>query len=184
MTSEMILHANFYRAVVVDPPWTPTLHAHNPRRATVDKAGPQKHYPTMSLDAICALKPSLAKQCHVYIWVLSQHVDWGYAVASAWGVEPQILLTWAKPGLGAGRFQCNTEHVLVCRGGPRAGNPFGFGGQVAPATGGTWFNWPRGRHSEKPREFFELVEKISPGPFLEMYARSTRPGWAVFGNEV
>lgn len=182
--SQLILGAQFYRTVVVDPPWTPSLHANNPRRATVDKAGPQKHYKTLSLDEIIRIEPTLAEQCHVYIWCLSQHVDWGYEIAKAWNVEPQILLTWAKPGLGAGRFQCNTEHVLVCRGGSRVGNPFGFGGQVAPATGGTWFNWPRGKHSEKPQEFFDMVERISPPPFLEMYARKPRAGWAVFGDEL
>jgi hypothetical protein len=40
------------RTVVADPPWTPSLHANNPRRATLDKAGPQKHYETLSLEAI------------------------------------------------------------------------------------------------------------------------------------
>lgn len=179
-----VLHLTEWRTVVADPPWTPALHANNPRRATLDKAGPQKHYPTLSLEEIKTIRPTLARQCHVYIWVLTQHVDWGYELARAWGVEPQTMLTWCKPGLGAGRFQCNTEHVLVCRGGPRGGNPFGRGGQVAPATGGTHFSWPRGRHSAKPTEFFSLVEQLSPGPFLEMYAREERPGWAAFGNEI
>ena len=48
----------------------------------------------------------------------------------------------------------------------------------------TWFNWPRGRHSAKPEEFFVLVERVSPGPYLEMFARERRPGWDAFGNEV
>lgn len=87
------------------------------------------------------------------------------------------MLTWAKPGLGVGRFQCSTEHVLVCRKGPRHGNSFG-------PTGGTWFNWPRGRHSEKPEEFYRLVEAVSPGPHLEMFARVRRAGWDAFGNQV
>ena len=94
------------------------------------------------------------------------------------------MLTWCKPGVGCGRFMCNTEHVLVCRKGPRAGNPFGLGGQFAPATTGTWFNWPRGRHSDKPDAFFDIVERISPGPYLELFARRARPGWTVWGNEV
>lgn len=174
-----------YRCIAADPPWTPALHAKNPRRATKDKAGPQKHYKTLSLDEICELKPDAAPQCHLWLWVLTQHIDWGYAVAKAWGFEEvTTMLTWCKPGLGVGRFQCNTEHILVCRKGPRVGNPFGNGGRNAPTTGGTWFEWPRGRHSEKPGEFYQLVERISPAPRLEMFARNLRPGWDSHGDEL
>jgi len=42
-------------------------------------------------------------------------------------------------------------------------------------TGGTWFTWPRGRHSEEAREFFSLVESVSPGPYLEMFAARAVP---------
>ena len=164
-----------YRTIVADPPWTPTLGANWKTRFT-DKARPQKRYQTMSVVNICSLKVPAAKQAHLWLWVVNQHIDWGYEVARAWGFEPWNMLTWAKPGLGVGRFQCNSEHVLVCRKGPRHGNPFG-------ATGGTWFAWPRGRHSEKPEEFYRLVESVSPGPYLEMFARTRRPGWDAFGDE-
>lgn len=173
-----------YRCIVSDPPWTPSLHADNPRRATKDKAGPQKHYATMPLEAIQAMAIPAADQCHLYLWCLSQHVDWGFSTAMAWGFEPQILLTWCKPGLGCGRWRCNTEHIVVARKGDRIGNPFGFGGRTSQATAGTYFIWPRGKHSEKPQQFFDLVEAISPGPRLEMFARCRRPGWDAWGNEV
>jgi len=166
-----------YRCVVADPPWRPSLHANNPRRATIDKAGPQKHYETLTVEEICRLPPETSDQCHLWLWVINQHVDWGYTVARSWGFEPQQMLTWCKPGLGAGRFQSNSESVLVCRKGKRNGNPFGM-------TNGTYFQWPRGRHSEKPKEFFDLVERVSPGPYLEMFARTERIGWDAFGNEV
>lgn len=141
------------------------------------KASPQRHYPTMTLDEICAFPVSSARQSHLWLWVLSPHVDWGFKVSRAWGFEPLQMLTWAKPGMGTGRFQCNTEHVLLCRKGSRHGNPFG-------PTGGTWFNWRRGRHSEKPREFYEKVEQVSPGPYLELFARRHRDGWDCRGNEL
>lgn len=171
-----------YRTVVADPPWQPSLGETWDSRLR-DKAGPQRFYDTMSLGDICALQPRMAKQAHVYIWCLSAHVDWGFQVARAWGAEPITLLTWKKPGLGAGRFRCNTEHVVVARKGPRAGNPFGQGGRSAQATSGTLFEWPRGRHSQKPDEFFALVERLSPAPRLEMFARAPRPGWGVWGKE-
>lgn len=174
--SDHRLVSGSWSCVVADPPWTPSLGATWKTRFT-DKARPQKHYQTLSVEEICALKPNTPKQAHLWLWVLNQHVDWGYTVARAWGFDVWQMLTWKKPGLGTGQFQCNTESVLVCRKGPRHGNPFG-------ATGGTGFDWPRGRHSAKPGEFYELVERCSPGPYLEMFARENRPGWTVWGNEV
>lgn len=47
----------------------------------------------------------------------------------------------------------------------------------------TWHVWPRRRHSEKPAEFFAMVEQVSPGPRLELFARSARLGWSVWGDE-
>lgn len=73
--------------------------------------------------------------------------------------------------------------TVVARRGSRIGNAFGRGGRYAQATAGTLFEWPRGRHSAKPEEFFALVERLSPGPYLEMYARRPRAGWSVFGND-
>jgi len=179
----MILATKEYKTVVADPPWLPTLGA-NWSTETTGRARPQWLYPTLSLSEICKIKPRLAQQAHIYIWCLAQHADWGYEVAREWGAEPIILLTWKKPGLGTGRFQCNTEHILVARKGNRIGNPFGGGGRHSAATNGTLFEWPRGRHSEKPEGFYDLVERISPPPYLDMFARRTRLGWDVWGNEV
>lgn len=165
-----------YSTIVADPPWTPSLGATWETRFT-DKARPQKHYSTMTLDEIKALPvPDLVgQQAHLWLWVLNQHMDWGFDVARAWGFEPQNVVTWAKPGLGVGRFQTNTEHVLLCRRGSRHGNPFG-------RTGGTWFRWPRGRHSAKPDQFFDLVSAVSPGPYVELFARAPRLGWDSWGK--
>jgi len=171
-----------YRTIVTDPPWQPTLG--ETWKARADKGRPQRFYSTMSLADIIANKPPIADQAHLYVWCLSQHVDWGYELARSWGAEPIVLWTWKKPGLGVGRFRCNTEHILVARVGPRCGNPFGQGGRHAQATDGTLFEWPRGRHSEKPEAFFDLIERLSPAPRLEMYARTRRLGWDARGDEV
>jgi N6-adenosine-specific RNA methylase IME4 len=167
-----------YRTVVADPPWWPRLHQNTLGRSRGPyRAGPQRYYPLMKVEQICSMIPPAEAKAHLYLWCLNQHLDWGYQVARAWGFEPQQTLTWLKPTLGTGQFQCNTEQVLVCRKGGPAGNAFG-------KTGGTGFIWPRRRHSQKPDEFFGLVEAASPGPYLEMFARQRRDGWAAFGNEV
>lgn len=177
-------HTSRYRTIVADPPWEATLGGS--WGAKVDKGRPQRFYKTMSLDDIKALDVSsvAADQAHLYLWALTQHVDWGFETARAWGFDPVTILTWCKPGLGVGRFRCNTEHVIVARKGSRHGNPFGPGGRTAQATEGTCFRWPRGRHSAKPEAFYNLVERLSPGPRLEMFARTKRPPWDAWGNEV
>ena len=167
---------HYYKTIVADPPWTPSLGAGWKTRFT-DKARPQKHYSTMSVDELCQIKVPSEKQSHLWLWVINQHVDWGYKVSSSWGFEVCQMVTWCKPGLGTGRFQCNSESVLVCRKGIRHGNPFGM-------SGGTHFSWDRGRHSEKPNGFYDLVERVSPGPYLEMFARKIRPRWDSWGDEI
>ncbi len=165
-----------FRTVVADPQWTPSLGSTWKTRFT-DKSRPQRFYATLTVEEICAISPQTSPQSHLWLWVINQHIDWGYQVARAWGFDIWQMLTWCKPGLGTGRFQCNTEHVLLGRKGARHGNPFG-------PTGGTHFNWPRGIHSEKPDAFYRLVEQVSPGPYLEMFARKEREGWASHGNEI
>ena len=168
-----------FKTVVADPPWQPIMAIINSPASGIGapKGSPQRHYNTLSVDEIKNIKPKTEKKAHLWLWVLNQHIDWGYDVARAWGFEPLQMITWCKPGLGVGRFQCNTESVLLCRKGSRQGNPFG-------KTGGTHFKWARGRHSEKPEDFYAMVEKVSPGPYLEMFARKKRQGWSVWGNEV
>lgn len=169
-----------YRTVVADPPWTPAMSVTN---GGAPKASPQIHYETMTLEAIKSLQVPAAEQAHLYLWCLTPHVDWGFETARAWGFEPVTMWTWCKPGLGAGRFRCNTEHVVVARKGDRIGNPFGLGGRHSQATKGTWFQWARGEHSAKPDAFYDLVECLSPGPYLEMFSRRARLGWDTHGDE-
>lgn len=166
------------KTIVADPPWEPAMSKiHGKKWVMKNKATPQKHYPVLSVDEICDMSPETEPQAHLWLWCLNQHTDWGHKVAEAWGFQVWQMLTWCKPGLGTGRFQANSEQVLICRKGKRQGNPFGM-------TGGTWFKWPRGKHSQKPEALYELVEQCSPRPYLEMFARRPRLGWMVVGNEV
>lgn len=174
-----------YATIVADPPWTPTIGASwDVSDKRQHKARPQAQYSTMSLAEIIELpvESLAAEQSHLWVWCLSQHIDWGFEVSRAWGFEPAMTFTWCKPGLGVGRFRCNTEHVVLSRRGSRHGNPFGQGGREQQASEGTWFNWPKGRHSAKPDAFLDLVERISPGPYVELFARTPRLGWDSWGH--
>ena len=92
-------------------------------------------------------------------------------------VESAKVITWEKQGaLGMGfSFRNQTEHILF---GVRGDLP------IPPAKRErTIFAAPRGRHSEKPDSFMDMVERVSPGPYLEMFARRARFGWDYWGDQ-
>lgn len=165
-----------YSTIVADPPWDirtgPDWGSNGPSRPL--------EYPTMSVEDIAALPVAerAAPNAHLYLWTINAYLSETYQIARAWGFEPSTLLTWCKPrhgiGLG-GTYVLTTEHVLFCRRGS-------LGARERVDT--SWFEWPRREHSVKPVEFFEMVERVSPGPYLELFARVERSGWDVWGNEV
>lgn len=180
-----------YRTIVVDPPW-PQKGAGplTGREGFVDAKGASKRmpYPTMSVAEIADLKvASLADTgAHVYLWTTNGFLRDSFEVLAAWGFSYSTMLVWAKApmggGLGGDAYGISTEFVLFGRRGALAADR---------RIGRTWFNWKRrydwrGKpmHSAKPEGFFELVEQVSPGPRVELFARSLRLGWDSWGDEV
>ena len=81
------------RTVVADPPWWPRLHANTVGRMKGPyRAGPQRYYRLLSVEQIIALAPTTAPKAHLYLWVINQHLDWGYQVARAWDFGPVLHL--------------------------------------------------------------------------------------------
>ena len=165
-----------FQCIVADPPWNVKA---GPPWASGGKTRPLT-YPTMSVEEIAALDVAslAADNAHLYLWTINKYVEQSYAVARAWGFKPSTLLVWAKNphGLGlGGTYVLTTEYVLFCRRG------------TLPAhqrVDTSWWNWTRGPHSKKPQAFQDMVETVSPGPYLELFARRKRIGWSVWGNEV
>ena len=166
-----------FKTIVADPPWK--LH----RPGAGGKSSRPLEYPTMSVDEIAALPVgALADEvCHLYLWTVSRHLRRSYEVADAWGFDTShaTVLVWCKPPRGwecGGHYGLTTEYILFCRRGIEGRNP-----EVREPR--SWWEWPRGRHSEKPDAFLDMVERISPAPRLELFARDQRLGWASWGNE-
>ena len=158
-----------FATVLVDPPWP--------------AQGGEKHYRTMSLARIMALPVGVlaARDAHLWLWTTNALLPKAYEVAEAWGFTVRSLLTWVKFRLGlGGRYQLRnaTEQLLFCT---RGRAPLGSRSQP------TWFNAPVQEHSRKPAEQFAIIERVSPGPYLELFARrrpeSNQP-WAVWGDQV
>ena len=158
-----------FATILVDPPWP--------------AQGGEKHYRTMSLARIKALPVGAlaARDAHLWLWTTNALLPRAYEVAEAWGFTVRSPLTWVKFRLGlGGRYQLRnaTEQLLFCT---RGRAPLGSRSQP------TWFNAPVTEHSRKPAEQFAIIERVSPGPYLELFARrrpeSNQP-WAVWGDQV
>jgi N6-adenosine-specific RNA methylase IME4 len=158
-----------YRTILADPPWD--IHQRG-------NYGAVNHYPLMSLDAICNLRVDrlAAEDAHLWLWVTNATIHGGHQVMQTWGFTYRSCLTWIKPRLGLGYYLRNqTEHLLL---GTRGKAPVLFRSQ------GTWLYAPVQEHSHKPEEQYAIIERCSPAPYLELFARRKRSGWDAWGNEI
>lgn len=175
-----------YATIVADPPWEVMAGPLTGREGFGDaRASKPLPYPSMTVEQIKALQVPAADNAHLYLWTTNGYLRDAFDVVKAWGFQYSTTLVWSKNVMGGGlggAFGISTEFCLFARRGSLKAH-----GRV----GGTWFNWKRPydergkpRHSAKPPEFLTMVEEVSPGPYLEMFARDHREGWHVWGNEV
>lgn len=183
-----------YRTIVADPPWK---YTQKPTERTGGGITAEHQYPTMTTEQIAGLNvPGLAADdAHLYMWVTNP-VMLGMRptimgrlsapdLVRAWGFEPKALITWVKTSKATGNatrggmgwyYRGATEHVIFAT---RGNAPI-----PAAVREPNVFQAIKGRHSAKPPEFMEIVERVSPMPGVELFARAPRAGWDVWGNEV
>lgn len=161
-----------FATVTIDPPWDWG------DEGDVNQMGRAKpDYHTLSFDDLLKLPVGefADVDCHLYLWITNRSLPKGFDLISAWGFRYITALTWIKPHFGMGNyFRGQTEHVLF---GVKGSQP------IKRKDQGTFFHAERGKgHSAKPEAFYALVESCSPGPYLEMFARNQRNGWATWGE--
>ncbi len=172
-----------FKTVLADPPWQ--------FQNRTGKIAPEhrrlNRYETMTLDDICALPVAecVASTAHLYLWVPNALLPDGLRVLREWGFEYKSNIVWRKirkdggsDGRGVGFYFRNVTELIL----------FGVRGKNARTLdpGRTQVNYLESRkreHSRKPDEQYPLIEECSPGPFLEMFSRGTRPDWTVWGNQ-
>lgn len=174
--------AGGFRTILADPPWRFTNRTGKvaPEHRRLDR------YSTMSLDALCALPvaDTVAPDAHLYLWVPNALLPDGTRVMESWGFRYVSNLVWAKrrkdggpDGRGVGFYFRNVTELIL----------FGVRGSMrtlAPARSQVNMIETRKReHSRKPDEQYDLIERCSPGPYLEMFARHRKEGWAAWGDE-
>lgn len=172
-----------YRTALADPPWRFSNRT--------GKMAPEhrrlSRYGTMSVDEIASLPISqfMAETAHLYLWVPNALLPQGLDVMRRWGFEYKTNIVWHKirkdggpDGRGVGFYFRNvTEVILVGVRGKNART-------LAPGRRQVNFIAARKReHSRKPDEQYQIIESCSPGPYIELFSRGTREGWACFGNE-
>jgi len=161
-----------FRTILADPPWDVQQKG---------SRGASAHYSLMSLDRIKAMPVGdlATENAHLWLWVTNATLRDGYDVAEAWKFTVRSPLTWIKFRLGLGNYLRNsTEHLLFATRGRAAVN---FRSQP------TWINAPAQDHSHKPEEQYAVIERISDGPYLELFARRrppSRAAWSVWGNQM
>jgi N6-adenosine-specific RNA methylase IME4 len=161
------MNRGLYQTLLVDPPWI---------LQQVGTAAPP--YRLMTVDKIkrLAVGGLVADASHLWLWVTNASLFAGREVIEAWGFAYRSILTWIKPRFGMGQYlRTQTEHLLLAT---RGKAPVLFRGQ------GSWFYAPVQHHSHKPGEQYAIIERCSPGPYLELFARRPRLGWDVWGDEV
>jgi N6-adenosine-specific RNA methylase IME4 len=168
--NELVSSETKFCTIYADPPWRYDNRSSN--------GAAENHYGTMTVEEIAALPVGelSAANAHCHLWATSPFLREAMAVLFAWGFEYKGLLTWCKRQMGTGNYwRSATEFLLL---GVRGECP--FRDHSIP----NWLLTDRTRHSEKPEAVRQLIERVSPGPHLELFARKLSPRWTVWGNEV
>lgn len=176
-------HGRCYGTILADPPWQFTNRT--------GKVAPEhrrlNRYTTLRLQEIKGLPVSVAaaEQSHLYLWVPNALLREGLEVMAAWGFQYKTNLIWHKirkdggpDGRGVGFYFRNTTEMVL----------FGVRGRLRTLPPGrrqvNIIKTRKREHSRKPDELYDIVEACSPGPFLELFARSHRANWDQWGNEL
>jgi N6-adenosine-specific RNA methylase IME4 len=169
--------------VLADPPW----QFDNKTGKVAPEHRRLSRYATMTLNEIMALPVAAVTDspAHLYLWVPNAMLPYGLRVMEAWGFQYKTNIIWHKirkdgapDGRGVGFYFRNVTEMLL----------FGIRGKDARtlAPGRRQVNIIKSmkrEHSRKPDEAYEIIEACSPGPYLELFARGSRPNWTVWGNE-
>lgn len=170
-----------YGVIYADPPWSFKNYS-----VKGEAKNPNKHYSCMSVDQIAALpvKALAARDCALFMWTTGPFLEASFAVAKAWGFKYSTTgFTWAKQNpsgegwaFGTGYWtRANPEYCLLFT----KGSPKRLATNVPELVVS-----PRTRHSEKPQEVADRIQRLVSGPYVELFARTARPGWEVLGNEI
>jgi len=160
-----------FGAIYADPPW---LYDNQGTRAATGN-----HYAGLTVQQLCDLpiRQLAADDAHLHLWTTNGFLFECPKIFDAWGFEFRSSFIWVKPQIGIGNYWRNSHEFLLTA---IRGNAKHFADKSLRST----LECDRGEHSAKPEQVRAMLEKASPGPFLELFGRSPAPGWTVWGNQI
>jgi len=168
---------NKYRVWYADPPW------HYNNSGLDDYGHAERHYPTMTLDDLCAMGAEIQARCAdnavLFLWITSPLLQDGFKVIRAWGFKYKTSFVWDKVKHNFGHYNSvRHELLLVCTRGSCTPDNLKLFDSVQSIERST-------KHSEKPGEFVDIIETLyTRGNRIELFARNQRAGWDTWGNQV
>lgn len=176
------LPAGPFSCVLADPPWAFKTYG---GKLSTPHRGAHDHYVTTVTSSLAEIPVAdvCAPDCALFMWTIGSHLAESIELGQAWGFKYKtIAFVWMKsreggyPHIGMGYWTRSQTEIclLFTRGKPKR---LGKGVQQL-------IHCPRGAHSAKPDQQYDLIERLVGGPRLELFARSERPGWSSWGNEV
>jgi N6-adenosine-specific RNA methylase IME4 len=159
-----------FGTIYIDPPWQ---YSNQATRASTDN-----HYQTMPVDEIAALPVGelATEKSHLHLWTTNAFLFECPKLLEAWGFEYKGVLVWAKNQMGIGNYWRVSHEFMIL--GVRGKLTFSDHSQMS------WILTDRTKHSAKPDDVARRIETVSPGPYIELFARRTRENWTVWGNEI
>lgn len=159
-----------FDVIVIDPPW--------PMEKIEREVAPNQigfDYPTMTEEELSALRIPTASNCHLFLWTTQKFLPMGFRLLDKWEFRYVCLFVWHKPGgfqpFGLPQFNC--EFALYARKGtPRFADTKAFF---------TCLEAPRGKHSEKPDAFYDMIRRVTKGARLDMFSRREIEGFTCWG---
>lgn len=169
--SALIRNGEKFGCIYADPPW---LYDNQGTRAATGN-----HYEGLTVAQLCELPVNelAADDAHLHLWTTNGFIFECQKIFDAWGFEFRSTFIWCKPQIGIGNYWRNSHEILLTaiRGNAKRFNDHSLR---------SWIECDRGVHSAKPEIVRHHLEKASPGPRLEMFARSGAEGWTVWGNQI
>ena len=162
--------------IYADPPW----RYENPPIGATNRAI-ENHYPTMSLEEICALPVAqlATENAVLFLWATAPKLAECMKVIEAWGFNYRTNMVWVKDKIGMGYHVRNQHELLLIA--KRGEVPV----PLPEARVSSVLKAPRVEHSAKPAEFYGVIERMYPElPKIELFSRASREHWAAWGNQV
>ncbi len=177
-----------FSVILADPPWNFKTHS-----AKGQSRSPEAHYSTLTVPQMRTMPVSdlAAKDCWLFMWTTSPCLQQAFDLMNAWGFKySSVAFTWVKlnPNAPTLFFTPKDLHVGMGYTTRKNGEFCLLGRRGAPKRQRMDVHEiiisPRREHSRKPEETYRRIEAFASGPYVELFSRTTRPGWEMWGNEV